>query len=172
MKDVTDQKDGAVPLGKCLWPNRNKQKAGDAAESIKRASGNKDVHSFAADLSSMSQVRQLAAEVKAAHPKINVLSNNAGVFSERMQVSHSPEPTQHVQYARWRRKFIWVEEKKKTCEKTIKGWRKVARGEITVQKYTVGKVMKRRLLWAGWILNAFEHFQAKWNQVSVINRET
>jgi len=65
---------------------RNKKKARAAAESIKTVSGNQDVHSFAADLSSMAQVRKLAAEVKNAHPKINVLSNNAGVFAERMQV--------------------------------------------------------------------------------------
>ncbi len=65
---------------------RNKQKAGDAAQSIAESSGNKDIHSFAADLSSMAEVRQLAADVQAAFPKINVLSNNAGIFAERMQV--------------------------------------------------------------------------------------
>ena len=70
-----------------LVHGRSKEKAGNAAQSIKKASGNQDVHSFAADLSSMAQVRQLASDVKAAHPKINVLSNNAGVFAERMQVS-------------------------------------------------------------------------------------
>ena len=70
-----------------LVHGRSKEKAGNAAQSIKKASGSQDVHSFAADLSSMAQVRQLASEVKAAHPKINVLSNNAGVFAERMQVS-------------------------------------------------------------------------------------
>lgn len=68
-----------------LVHGRNKKKARAAAESIKTVSGNQDVHSFAADLSSMAQVRKLAAEVKNAHPKINVLSNNAGVFAERMQ---------------------------------------------------------------------------------------
>lgn len=70
-----------------LVHGRTKQKAGDAAQSIRKASGNPDVHSFAADLSSMAQVRQLAEDVRAAHPQINVLSNNAGIFAERKQVS-------------------------------------------------------------------------------------
>jgi hypothetical protein len=36
---------------------------------------------------------------------------------------HAPE------CARWRRNSIWVEEKKKTYEKTVNGWKKLARGE-------------------------------------------
>jgi hypothetical protein len=31
--------------------------------------------------------------------------------------------------ARWRRKVIWVEERKKIFEKTMKGWRELARDE-------------------------------------------
>lgn len=65
---------------------RNEKKAGAAADSIRKASGNNNIHSFAADLSSMAQVRRLAEEVKKVHPKIDVLSNNAGVFAEAMQV--------------------------------------------------------------------------------------
>ena len=72
-----------------LVHGRSKEKAVNAAKSIRKASGSQDVHSFAADLSSMAQVRRLASEVKAAHPKLNVLSNNAGIFAERMQVSFS-----------------------------------------------------------------------------------
>ena len=70
-----------------LIHGRSNEKAGKAAQSIRKSSGSQDVHSFAADLSSMAQVRQLASDIKAAHPKHNVLSNNAGVFAERMQVS-------------------------------------------------------------------------------------
>ena len=65
---------------------RNTQKANAAAEEVRKASGNKNVHPYAADLSSMAEVRRLADEVKQSHPNIDVLSNNAGVFAERLQV--------------------------------------------------------------------------------------
>lgn len=68
---------------------RSDAKANSAADSIKKSTGNDKVHAFGADLSSMAQVRSLAEEVKRAHPKIDVLSNNAGVFAERMQASLS-----------------------------------------------------------------------------------
>ena len=69
---------------------RSEQKANAAAEEVKKAASSSDVHAYAADLSSMSQVRRLADTVKKAHPSIDVLSNNAGVFAERMQVSSLP----------------------------------------------------------------------------------
>ena len=37
-------------------------------------------------ISCTTQVRRLGAEVKAAHPNLYALVNNAGVFAERMQV--------------------------------------------------------------------------------------
>jgi NAD(P)-dependent dehydrogenase (short-subunit alcohol dehydrogenase family) len=70
-----------------LVHGRNAQKAQAAAESIRKATGNENVHAFAADLSSHKQVRRLGQEVKAAHPQLYALVNNAGIFAERMQKS-------------------------------------------------------------------------------------
>jgi hypothetical protein len=41
-----------------------------------------------------------------------------------------------------------------------------------LRNFTVGIVLKLRVLWAGRILNADELFQANWNRVSKINRES
>lgn len=71
----------------CDYWCRNEQKANAAAEEVRKFAANSQVHAFAADLSSMAQVRKLAENVKSAHPSIDVLSNNAGVFAERMQVN-------------------------------------------------------------------------------------
>ena len=42
---------------------------------------------YLADLSSMEAVRRLAAEVKAAHPRLHVLVNNAGAIVERRETT-------------------------------------------------------------------------------------
>ena len=46
-----------------------------------RAAGNPDVEFLAADLSSVSEVRRLAGAVRDAHPRLDILINNAGVGS-------------------------------------------------------------------------------------------
>ena len=44
------------PLDGVVWVHRNTQKAQSVAESIRKATGNEDVHAFAADLASHEQV--------------------------------------------------------------------------------------------------------------------
>jgi NAD(P)-dependent dehydrogenase (short-subunit alcohol dehydrogenase family) len=56
-------------------------------EEIARGAGNERVHLFRADLSSREQVRAVAGEIAAAHPRVDVLVNNAGVYSFRRQES-------------------------------------------------------------------------------------
>ena len=58
--------------------DRNAEKAEKAAAEISKATGNKHVEAFHADLSSLSQTRKLAEDLKKAHPDIDVLINNAG----------------------------------------------------------------------------------------------
>ena len=59
---------------------RDRARAEVAAAEITRASGNPAVDVFVADLSSQAEVRQLAAEVLAAYPRLDVLLNNVGGF--------------------------------------------------------------------------------------------
>lgn len=58
-----------------------------AAASIRRASGNDDVHVLCCDLSSLSEVRRLAAEIGAGFPRLDVLINNAAMYTESRAVT-------------------------------------------------------------------------------------
>jgi len=60
---------------------RNKGKGDAARQEISKDSGNESVDLLLSDLSSLAEVRTLAAEVRNRYGKLHVLVNNAGVFS-------------------------------------------------------------------------------------------
>src|SRR5881628_3612818 len=60
--------------------SRDKDKGEAALLEIRTRSGNKNVDSMVADLSSQDSVRELAHDFKARYKKLHVLINNAGVF--------------------------------------------------------------------------------------------
>ncbi len=63
-------------------------------EHIRSATGNHDLVGYAADLSSMEQVRRLAGELLEAEPRIDVLVNNAGaLINERRETEEGNELT-------------------------------------------------------------------------------
>ena len=65
-----------------------------AMAEIKERSGNASVDLILADVSSQKEVRRLADEFKEAHPRLDVLINNAGVFrSERITTADGIEET-------------------------------------------------------------------------------
>src|SRR5437588_434158 len=57
---------------------RNPEKTGAAAAAISAETGHADVEVLIADLSSMAEIRRLAAAFKAKHDRLHVLVNNAG----------------------------------------------------------------------------------------------
>lgn len=59
---------------------RDPRRAEQAAADIRTSSGNPAVDVFAADLSSQAEVRRLAADVRDAYPRLDVLINNVGGF--------------------------------------------------------------------------------------------
>ena len=59
---------------------RDTTRAEAAAADIRAASGNPAVEAFVADLSSLAEVRRLAAAVLDAYPRLDVLVNNVGGF--------------------------------------------------------------------------------------------
>jgi NAD(P)-dependent dehydrogenase (short-subunit alcohol dehydrogenase family) len=61
-----------------LIHGRNPAKLERATEEIKRRSGNPKIEFFAADFSSLEEVRSVAKEILTKHNSINVLINNAG----------------------------------------------------------------------------------------------
>src|SRR5512136_3320731 len=66
---------------------RNAQKTSQVVEEIRVASGNQNVDSLQADLTSQQQVRRLAGEFKSKYPHLHVLLNNAGGTFTTRQLS-------------------------------------------------------------------------------------
>jgi len=64
---------------KVLLHGRSREKSEPVLEEVKRA-GPGSAELYLADLESLDEVRRLAAEVAARHPRLDVLINNAGVF--------------------------------------------------------------------------------------------
>src|SRR5215510_5292877 len=60
---------------------RNRDKGQDARDEIVRETRNENVVLMIADFSNMSQIRRLAAEVKAKFPRLHTLVNNAGAYN-------------------------------------------------------------------------------------------
>jgi len=66
---------------------RNAPKTAQLVEEIRAASGNKNVDSLLADLSSQQDVRRLTSAFKSKYSHLHVLINNAGGFFLRRQLS-------------------------------------------------------------------------------------
>jgi len=66
---------------------RSREKAEATAAMIRREAGDPEVEYFLADLSSQAEIRRLAEEIKARHPRIDVLINNAGAMITPRQES-------------------------------------------------------------------------------------
>ena len=72
---------GLATLGaRVAITGRDRARAEAAAIEIRSATGNPDVDAFGADLSSLAEVRRLAAEVLDAYPRLDVLVNNVGGY--------------------------------------------------------------------------------------------
>ena len=72
---------GATVVIMCRNENRGKQ----AVESIRRESGNDDVHLYLADFSLLSNVAEASRAVLADYPRIDVLCSNAGAANASRQ---------------------------------------------------------------------------------------
>ena len=73
--------------GTVVIVGRDAQKTSRVVEEIRVASGNKNVDSLLADLSSQKQVRRLANEFKNKYSRLHVLLNNAGAVFMKRQLS-------------------------------------------------------------------------------------
>ncbi len=66
---------------------RSREKAEQAIDDIRRAEPAASLELFLADLSSLAEIRRVADELIGAHPRIDVLFNNAGVYLHSRQVT-------------------------------------------------------------------------------------
>jgi NAD(P)-dependent dehydrogenase (short-subunit alcohol dehydrogenase family) len=72
---------------KVVIVSRNGEKGRSAAAEIGAASGFEAVDLIVADLSTQAAVREVAAEFRSRHERLDVLVNNAGVFVPKRQVT-------------------------------------------------------------------------------------
>lgn len=66
---------------------RNQKNAGEAAQSIKSASGNSRVDYLLADLSKQADIRSLVENFKQNFPRLDVLVNNAGLAAPKREIT-------------------------------------------------------------------------------------
>jgi retinol dehydrogenase-14 len=88
----------ALQLGRMgarvLAHGRTLARAGEAVDELERRTGGGDFVPIAADLSSISDVRDLAAQIERATARLDVLVNNAGVYmSDRALTADGNETT-------------------------------------------------------------------------------
>ncbi len=72
---------------KVIIHGRNPQRVKTVFNEIKEQTGNSDINFVVADLSSLENVRHLAAEINSKYDMLDVLLNNAGVFSSQRELS-------------------------------------------------------------------------------------
>jgi NAD(P)-dependent dehydrogenase (short-subunit alcohol dehydrogenase family) len=77
---------------------RNKEKGDVARREIEKKTGNASVDLLLCDLSSLAEVRTLAAEVRNRYGKLHALVNNAGLFSLSGKTGDGFERTFAVDY--------------------------------------------------------------------------
>lgn len=71
--------------GRVVIAGRNPQKTEGTAAELRQATGNQQIDFLLADLSSLAEVRRLAAEFRARYDRLDVLVNNAGAFYMRRE---------------------------------------------------------------------------------------
>jgi NAD(P)-dependent dehydrogenase (short-subunit alcohol dehydrogenase family) len=66
---------------------RDAAKGQTVQNELKKISVNEDIKYFNVDLCSQKQIRHVGAEIAATHPKIDILINNAGVWTSRCELT-------------------------------------------------------------------------------------
>lgn len=66
---------------------RNPAKGSSAVEELKSVTGNSSITYFNVDLCSQKQIRQTGEEIRSRYPKIDILINNAGVWTSRCELT-------------------------------------------------------------------------------------
>jgi NAD(P)-dependent dehydrogenase (short-subunit alcohol dehydrogenase family) len=86
---------GLANMGACVvMVGRDRDRGEAALAEIKEKSTNASVHLILADLSSQEEIRRLAGGFKEAHPRLDVLINDAGLFrSKRITTADGLEMT-------------------------------------------------------------------------------
>lgn len=72
---------------KLILIGRDEQKGKLVVDNLKMAAKNPDINYYTIDLCSQKQIRQVGEEIASRHPQIDVLINNAGVWTSRCELT-------------------------------------------------------------------------------------
>lgn len=87
-KGLADRKCELILIG------RDQRKGQAVTEQLKEVSGNESIAYFNANLASQKQIRAAGEDIRAQYPQIDVLINNAGVWTSRCELTQEGIETQ------------------------------------------------------------------------------
>lgn len=77
----------AALRGNVVIACRNRKKGQKVVEMLKERTGNQEIELLVMDLSDLASVKRAAEEFLVEHPKLDVLINNAGVYTDQRQLT-------------------------------------------------------------------------------------
>jgi NAD(P)-dependent dehydrogenase (short-subunit alcohol dehydrogenase family) len=128
---------------------RNKQKGERVVAELKKATKNNDISLLVADMSSIADIKRVAAEFRASHTKLDVLVNNAGALFTDYQLS---KEGLEMTFALNHMGYFGLTYSLLDLLKSTKGARVVSTSSLghKIGKFDLGRIAKREPGHAGW----------------------
>jgi retinol dehydrogenase-12 len=128
---------------------RNKEKGERVVAEMKKATGNNDISLLVADMSSIADIKRVAAEFRASHTRLDVLVNNAGALFDKYQLSRDGL---EMTFALNHMGYFGLTFSLLDLLKSTKGARVVSTSSLghKIGKFELGRVAKREPEHAGW----------------------
>jgi retinol dehydrogenase-12 len=128
---------------------RNKEKGERLVAELKNATGNNDISLLLADMSSIADIKRVAAEFRAPRTKLDVLVNNAGALFSDYQLS---KDGLEMTFALNHMAYFGLTFSLLDLLKSTKGARVVSTSSMghKIGKFELGRIAKREPGHAGW----------------------
>ena len=128
---------------------RNKEKGKRVVAELKKATGNNDISLLVADMSSIADIKRVAAEFRASHTKLDVLVNNAGALFSKYKLS---KDGLEMTFALNHMGYFGLTYSLLDLLKSTKGARVVSTSSLghKIGKFELGRIAKREPGHAGW----------------------
>ena len=128
---------------------RNKEKGERVVAELRKATGNNDISLIVADLSSIADIKRVAAEFRASHTKLDVLVNNAGALFKDYRLS---KDGLEMTFALNHMGYFGLTYSLLDLLKSTKGARVVSTSSLghKIGKFDLGRIARREPGHAGW----------------------
>ena len=128
---------------------RNKEKGERVVAELRKATGDNDISLIVADMSSIADVKRVAAEFRSSHTKLDVLVNNAGALFKDYRLS---KDGLEMTFALNHMGYFGLTFSLLDLLKSTKGARVVSTSSLghKIGKFDLGRIAKREPGHAGW----------------------